>query len=302
MAGKSVCGASGTPSLSRSSCSAVSRSSSQSASARPPRRSGLHSHARRHPPRVPSVAAGACTSAYPARSARLSSGSTCATLASFPTKDRARFQCTRLRSTTSSRASPTAARNSVRFPSGQRSRPSRTPTLIPRAVTGSPTIILAGAACKPSSLSASAVSLACTHARDVARAGSPLPASVCIGSISTPATHAAASPRRRGPPPQPARIARRLRLLHARAALGRGCCLSKAACFICTHAATNVDTRSKPVWSVNPAKSHAPIHHNARRPVRLPPYKTLEPQVGVLIDGAESICRLGVGHVRHCSW
>eukprot|EP00965_Chrysotila_dentata_P114659 3789917-Pleurochrysis_carterae.AAC.1 len=43
------------------------------------------------------------------------------------------------------------------------------------AVTGS----LAGAACRPSSLRPSAVSFACTHARDVAQvAGSPPPAVV----------------------------------------------------------------------------------------------------------------------------
>eukprot|EP00965_Chrysotila_dentata_P171343 5654711-Pleurochrysis_carterae.AAC.1 len=65
--------------------------------------------------------------------------------------------------------------------------------LIPSAVTGSPTTILAGAACSPSSLSPSAASFACTQARDVARAGVPPAAAVCTGSMSTPSTLAGGS-------------------------------------------------------------------------------------------------------------
>eukprot|EP00965_Chrysotila_dentata_P009451 307970-Pleurochrysis_carterae.AAC.1 len=67
-------------------------------------------------------------------------------LASFSTSDLACLHLTRPRSSASLRASAIAARSSARLPFGQRSRSSRTPTLIPSAVTGSPTRIFAGAA------------------------------------------------------------------------------------------------------------------------------------------------------------
>eukprot|EP00965_Chrysotila_dentata_P074970 2477175-Pleurochrysis_carterae.AAC.2 len=55
-AAKRVRGASGTPSLASKRCPATTSSSSQSVSARPPCRSGLHSPARRQPPLVPRAA------------------------------------------------------------------------------------------------------------------------------------------------------------------------------------------------------------------------------------------------------
>eukprot|EP00965_Chrysotila_dentata_P261948 6214419-Pleurochrysis_carterae.AAC.3 len=185
--------------------------------------------------------------------------------ASFPTSERACLQGTLPRSVASARASAIAASSSVRFPSGQRSLSSCTPTLLPSAVTGSPTTTFAGAADSPSSRSPMTASFACTHARDAARAGAPPPAAVCTGSISTASTLAGGSTSSsrampvkssiytwmyRGAvcsPPSfnwPDRCARSLRTCHARAAGGSGCTASKAACFRCTHAATSVEMRS----------------------------------------------------------
>eukprot|EP00965_Chrysotila_dentata_P085600 2823840-Pleurochrysis_carterae.AAC.2 len=155
-----------------------------------------------------------------------------------------------------------AASSSARLPSGQRSLSSATHTLIPSAVTGSPTMTLAGAACRPSSRSPTTASFACMHARDVVRAGAPPLAVVWIGSIVTLTTSAggstsssSANPVRaalRQPvdglcsvrvrvssatsaPPLAAVAAARL-FCHLCAAAGGGCRASKAACLACTHA------------------------------------------------------------------
>eukprot|EP00965_Chrysotila_dentata_P256025 6212410-Pleurochrysis_carterae.AAC.1 len=196
-------------------------------------------------------------------------------LESFPTRARARFQCTRPRSAASRRASATAARSSARFPPGQRSRSPATPTLMPRAVTGSPTTIFAGAAWRPSSLSPSAASLACTHALDVARAGSPPPASVWMGSIQIEATSsggvtsssssaAKSAPRRpvANPHVAPAVSARSTRTPPV------------AAAAVC---------RRPPAW-----------------PGPMPPRASISVRSEVAaLDRAEAVGRFGVGDVRH---
>eukprot|EP00965_Chrysotila_dentata_P046334 1539961-Pleurochrysis_carterae.AAC.2 len=174
-------------------------------------------------------------------------------LASFPTSERARLQCIRPRCVASSCASAVKARNSVRLPPGHRSRPPRTSTLMPSAVTGSPTTILAGASCRPSSLKPSAVSFACLHARDVARAPQLPPATVCTpGRYGSLRCTPGGSPRSIGPPPlshrystwiyrgsvcpassprQPTPCARLRLSRQACAACGGGYASSNAACF-----------------------------------------------------------------------
>eukprot|EP00965_Chrysotila_dentata_P073662 2433358-Pleurochrysis_carterae.AAC.2 len=52
------------------------------------------------------------------------------------------------------------------------------------------------------------------------------------------------------------------------------------------------------VGSERPPESHAPIHHNSGFTLRIPPHKTLGPQIR-LLDRAEFIGRLRVCHVRH---
>eukprot|EP00965_Chrysotila_dentata_P184157 6080389-Pleurochrysis_carterae.AAC.1 len=78
-----------------------------------------------------------------------------------------------------------SASKSVRLLPGQRSRPVVAPRLKPMAVTGSPTVTLAGAACRPSSTRPRTASCACTCTRESSRAGVPSPAAVCTGSMCT---------------------------------------------------------------------------------------------------------------------
>eukprot|EP00965_Chrysotila_dentata_P226047 6195159-Pleurochrysis_carterae.AAC.1 len=112
-------------------------------------------------------------------------------LARRPTRARARLQCTRAFLIASLCSSAMAAHINSRLPSGQRSRPSRIPRLMPSATsTGSPTTTFAGAACRPSSFSPSTASCACMCTRVPVGAGVPPPASVWMGWMSTSATPA----------------------------------------------------------------------------------------------------------------
>eukprot|EP00965_Chrysotila_dentata_P105313 3478283-Pleurochrysis_carterae.AAC.1 len=122
--------------------------------------------------------------------------------------------------------------------------------------------------------SAPATSMACTHALDIARAGSPPPASVWMGSMQIEATSAGGVTSSSSATPRgevcaspsgshPARCARRLRALHACAACGGGCCASKAACLAWTHAATSVEIRSKRLGAYAPPK---PIRRSTTTP------------------------------------
>eukprot|EP00965_Chrysotila_dentata_P243441 6205422-Pleurochrysis_carterae.AAC.1 len=72
----------------------------------------------------------------------------------------------------------------------QRAFAEKLQTLKPNATAGSPTTTFAGAARRPSSARPSTASCACTFALVGGGAGSPLPACVYMGSISTPATSA----------------------------------------------------------------------------------------------------------------
>eukprot|EP00965_Chrysotila_dentata_P024739 820524-Pleurochrysis_carterae.AAC.1 len=77
-----------------------------------------------------------------------------------------------------------AAKSSLRLPSGQLRRPLFALTWKPSAFAASPTSTLAGAACSPSSASASTASCAWTCTLLVRGDGTPPAARVWAGSIT----------------------------------------------------------------------------------------------------------------------
>ena len=168
--GKCRSGARATPSLMSSTSSASSRSSSHSACTGPPPRSWSCGGRRRAPPTTQD----ARVTAYPPPRWHLISGSACEMLHRRPTSRSAERRSTRPSLARCAASSP-ALRMDCRLSSGHRSAPPPTAslrsTVKPRAMTGLPTTTLLGAAERPSRLSASTVSCACTCTLVPARAG-----------------------------------------------------------------------------------------------------------------------------------
>eukprot|EP00965_Chrysotila_dentata_P229855 6197449-Pleurochrysis_carterae.AAC.2 len=283
-------GASGTPSLAVTRSVATSSMSCHSSAARPPRRRRSHSSVRRPPPAV-SAPAGRDT-AYPPRSTSFSSGRTCARLANFPTTERACRQGTRALPVSSACSSAIAARRSSRLPLGHRSLPSSRPTLIPKATTGSPTTILAGAACSPSSASPRIASCAHLLRRDYlvieGHAGEVVNVHLHVPwrrVLCAWRQGALALPLRSALRPSGDRWGGRLGCVERRLLPPYPCRHQRGDAF-------------KPVGGEGAPKTHAPVYHHACTAMGVPPHKTLSPPVCPL-DRAEPVCRLRICHPCH---
>eukprot|EP00965_Chrysotila_dentata_P019146 638038-Pleurochrysis_carterae.AAC.2 len=234
-------------------------------------------------------------------------------LASLPTTDRAWRHGTFCSSVSVERIVVIAARSRPLLPSGTRRRPSSRSTLIPRATTGSPTTILAGAAWRPISASPSAASCACTCARVPGGAGRPPAAAVCRGSITMCSTHSGGRTVSSSETPVPrcrvplvwGQLASALPFTPASRPLqgGRWRRLRgvEGGVLALHPGGHQRGDALETVRRKGAPEAHPLIDHHARLAVLVPPDEALYPPVCPL-HRAEPVGRLGIRHPGHRAW